>query len=138
MAQGINPGDTFEYVCKEDRELPKNEQSVFVCGFLTVEQDEDIENKLGSLTDDGYQVAMGSISLLALHYGLKSVKNIDGKGNDLVLERDETKKVLKGGVRPWKTKTGEGLSLIKKSARQEVAQAIRAGGNLSEEERKNL
>jgi len=138
MAQGITPGDTFEYICREDRDLPQDEQTVFVCGHLTVEQDEDIENRLGALTDDGYQVAMGSISLLALHYGLKSVKNIDGKGADLNLERDETKKLLKGGLRPWKTKQGEGLSLIKKSARNEVAQAIRAGGNLSEEELKNL
>lgn len=138
MAQGVNPGDTFEYVCRADRGLKKEEQTVFVCGHLTVEQDEDIENKLGSLTDDGYQVAIGSVSLLALHYGLKSVKNIDGKGTDLVLERDETRKILKGGVRPWKSETGKGLSMIKKSARREVAQAIRAGGELSEEELKNL
>ena len=138
MAQGITPGDTFEYICREDRKLPKEEQTVFVCGYTDADQDADLDDKLGALTDDGYQVAMGSLTMLALHYGLKEVRNIDGKGNDLKLERDETAKKLKGGLKPWKTGPKEGLSLIKKAARNEVAEAIKKGGELTEEELKNL
>ena len=132
--KGVSPQDTFEYVCKKDRDLPKEEQTVFVLAYLDLDQEADLDDKLGAVTDAGYQVNIGSTTLLALHYGLREVRNLDVKGAPVVLERDQAKKQLRGGVRPWKH---AGLSKIPKSARTELSEVIRAGGELSEDERKN-
>lgn len=133
--KGISPKDTFDFICKEDRELPEDEQTVFVCNYLTVDQEAYLDDRLGFVTDDGYQVALGSTALIALHYGLEDIKNLEVDGEPVRLERDRTAKKLKGGIYPWKSSV---LSKIPKAARAEVAEAIKAGGEITEEERKNL
>jgi hypothetical protein len=132
--KGISPKDTFDFICLEDRDKKKDEQSVFVCNYLTIDQEADLEDKLGVVTDDGYQVAIGSTALIALHYGLEEIKNLNVNGKPVKLERDRSKKKLKGGIHPWKLSC---LSAIPKRARTEIAEAIREGGELSGEERKN-
>lgn len=132
--KGISPKDTFDFVCKEDRDKPPEEQTIFVCSYLTVDQEALIDDKLGVVTDDGYQVSLGSTALLTLHMGLQDIKNLQVDGEPVKLERDRTQK-KRCGVHPWKS---DCLSKIPKAARTEIAEAIRNGGELSEEERKNL
>lgn len=132
--KGVSPQDTFEHICKEDQDKPTDEQTIFVCSYLDIDQEADVDNKSGFVTDDGYQVALGTTVLLALHYGLKEVKNLHVEGEAVELKRDQGAKKLKGGIRPWRSVD---LSKIPKSARQEIAEAIRGSGELKDEERKN-
>jgi len=132
--KGVSPKDTFDYICKDDRKLPKKDQTVFKLAHLTIEQEADLDDQLGRVTDDGYQVSIGSTALLALHYGLKDVRNLDVDGKEVELKRDERAKKLKGGVRPWRS---DCLSAIPKTARTELSDAIKEGGELTGEERKN-
>ena len=132
--KGISPKDTFTHVCLQDRELPKEEQTIFTLGYLSVEQEAHVDDSSGCTTNAGYQIQTGTVYLLCLHYGLKSITNLPIDGKEIVLERDETKPKLKGGIYPWKL---ECLNKIPKSARNEIAQKIRFGGELEEEERKN-
>jgi hypothetical protein len=132
--KGVSPKDTYEYICREDRSLPKEEQTVFVLNYLDIDQEADIDDKLGCVTDAGYQVSIGSTALLSLHYGLNDVKNLSVDGESMKLVRDESHRKLKGGIRPWKSSC---LSAIPKPARTELAEVIRNGGELTEEERKN-
>jgi len=134
--KAVSSKSTFEYVCKCDRELPAAEQTVFELGYLTVEQDAFLDDALGFVTDAGYSVNVGKTNLIALHLGLKSIRNFfDENGEQIILKRDETKKSSLPGVgRPWKESI---LAKIPKPERLEIADAIKAGGKLDEEERKN-
>jgi len=130
--KGISTKDTYEYICLEDRDLDKKDQTIFVLNYLTIEQEAHIDDKLGCVTDDGYQVSIGSTALLALHYGINEVKNLPVGVKELILARDLSKKKLKGGLRPWHL---DGLSCIKKATRTELAEIIRNGGETEDEVR---
>lgn len=135
--KAVSPKTTYEYVPKCDRELPPDEQTVAVFSHLTIEQEAYLDDRTGSLdADGGYQITMGSQNLLALHMGLKELRNFhDPDGNLVELQRDQNKKANLPEVgRPWKTSQ---LSFIEKSVRQEFAEVIRKGGEIEEEDRKN-
>jgi len=135
--KAISPKTTFDYVCKCDRDLPKEDQTIWELSHLTAEQEAYLEDRTGALNNDGgYQVSVGSVNLIALHMGLKGVRGFyDENGNKADLVRDERKaKKLPGGLRPW---TDKSLSMIHKDERDELADVIRQTGVLDEEELKN-
>ncbi len=131
-----NPESTFEYICRADRALPLEEQTIAVLGYLTASQQELLDDSLGFTQDEKFVFTGGKQNTLALHLGLRDLKNFrDESGNEIRLERDETKKYLPGKVRPIKD---EFLDRIPKDVRNEYALAIKQGGELTEAELKNL
>jgi hypothetical protein len=134
--KAVSSKSTYDYVCKCDRELPEAEQTVCEMGYLTLEQEAFLDDKLGFVTDSGYSVNLGSSNLTALHLGLKGMRNFnDENGEPIVLQRDDTKaKKLPGVGRPWKESQ---LSKIAKVNRLEMAEVIKNGGEITEEEAKN-
>jgi len=134
--KAVSVNSTTDYICKCDRGLPKEEQTVFKIRSLSVEQEAVLEDALGQVKQGGdFAVNLGSQALLALNLGLENVENLTGpKGKAVKMERDERKALLKGGVRPWKD---ESLSQIPRAERNEVAQFIINGGQLTETEAKN-
>lgn len=134
--KAANPKSNYNYIVEDDRELPKEEQTVFVLSHLTLEQEEYLDNRVGQVNDDGYAVNAGTIPLIRLHLGLVEIQNFfDNNGKPITLERDKTKKSSLPGVgRPWKTSI---LQKIEKKYREEIAEAIQKGVELSEDELKN-
>jgi len=134
--KAVNPRSTFEYVLRSERDLPKSEQTIFVCSFLTVEQEAKLEDCSGYQSENGYVLTIGSSNLMALHLGLKEIINMpDADGNTPVLKRDETyrKDYLPGVGRPWKINV---LEQIESDARAEIAIAIKRGASITADEAK--
>jgi len=131
----MKPASIFkeiDYVCLCDRDLKKEEQTVFVVGSLTVEQeaylDDIAEGEAGT-------VKYGTIILETLHMGLKKVKNFKDGNKSIKFERDEKGPVMPGDVHPWKTECMQRIAL---KERREICTFIRGLSALSEEELKNL
>lgn len=135
--KAISPKSTYKYICKEDRDLPPEEQTVFTLRHLSVEQDAFLTDKGGYLTDDGYNMHSGTVGLMCLDMGLVEISNMPAEdGAPAELARDETRsaKTYPGNIRPWKR---ECLDAIPKAARIELVAQIRFGDELEESEEKN-
>lgn len=134
--KAVNNKSTEKYIAKIDRNLPENEQTIFHIRQLTVEQESIIEDELGRVKPGGdFAINMGTQSLLALNMGLESVENLfDDDGKPVDMERDESKKLLAGKVRPFQESS---LSRIPRAVRNEVAQYIINGRELGDETEKN-
>ena len=136
--KAANPNAEYNYICKADRDLPESEQTTFVLTHLTAEQNYKLDDVSGISGDDGFIITLGTSNLLAIHMGLKAVKNLvdEKSGNEIELKRDETKgkKTLPGVGRPWKMNL---IDKIPKDARDEIALVIKNGGELTEAEAKN-
>ena len=130
-----NPKAEFKVICPEDEGKPQADQTVFWCTHLTTEEEEYLEDHLGSVTDDGFQVNLGSQSTISLSLGLARIENLTNDDNEEIeLKRDETKKVLCNKKRPWKYSS---LDLIPRAARKYVSTKIIESTKLSEDEQKN-
>ena len=135
--KAISPNQTFKYIMKSERELPPEEQTVFHCNLLSAEQEALVDDNTGVSTKDGYQLTIGTSNLLALHLGLFKIENMaDADGNPFQLKRDETKAkdTLPKVGRPWLMSC---IDRIPREARDEVAVAIKTGGELEDETVKN-
>ena len=133
----VSPNQTKEIVCPWEKNLPVEEQTIFVISNLSAEQEAFLDDNLGYQGDVGYVLTLGKANLLALHMGLKEVKNLLGDdGENLTLKRDESK--AKNGIpgvgRPWEMK---GINEIAKRARDYVSTQIKEGAKLDEAEAKN-
>lgn len=133
--KAVSPNQTINFVVEDELKLKPEEQTVFVHSHLSAEQAAYIDDNTGYQGNDGYVVTMGRASLLALHLCLKEILNFtDEKGKVIKLERDKTKGKLPGGIRPIKM---EILDLIPKKYRTEIAESIKKGEHLEEDEAKN-
>jgi len=121
---------TRDWIAPEDKELPKEDQTIFQISTLTFAQDTWLEDKQAQGEPEGSVIAH------LLNMGLQSVDNFkDEDGTEIVFERDTTKKSpYPGGVKPWKD---DCLSRIMKINRAFVAYEIRFGIKHAEAEAKN-
>lgn len=135
--KAVNPKGTFEYIDEIDDDLPQEEKTIFILGYLDVAQREKLDDAIGITTDDGFVVTAGKSNTLALHLGLREIKNFfDDDGNPVELKRDQTKgkNLLPGVGRPW---TIGSLDRIPKDVRDRVAKAIKKEDDITEDEAKN-
>jgi len=135
--KAVAPSQSIDFVIPDEMKLPKEEQTVFVITPLTVDQQQILDDNSGYTGEGGYYLTVGKSNLLALHMGLKEVRNLpDENGKDVVLERDPTR--LKNSFpvvgRPWTT---ESLGKIPIEARDIVARKIKDGATLEKSELKN-
>lgn len=130
----MRPASVFkelDYVCICDRELKKEEQTIFVVGSLTVEQEAHLDDIAEGAPGE---IKYGTIILEALHMGLKKVKNFKDGTKSIKFERDENGPILPGDLHPWKS---ECLQKIALQERREICTFIRGMSGLTEEELKN-
>ena len=135
--KAINPKGTWDYIDEVDDDLPENEKTIFVCNYLKSAQREKMDDAIGITTDDGFVVTAGKSNALAIHMGLKEIKNFfDDEGNPVELKRDQSKgkNSLPGVGRPW---TMESLDRIPKEVRDRLSKAIKQADELTEAETKN-
>lgn len=132
--EAITPNSSFDYVCKADRDLPKEKQSIWKIKHLSAREEAIIEDAMGEMTKGGnFAINLGSQALLALNIGLNGVENFP-PSKPIKFKRDESSMVPGTNIRPWRDRD---LSSIPKSARAELAKVIIDGPNLTEEESKN-
>lgn len=131
-----SPFDEQTYILECDKNKPKEKQRSVIYGYLTVSQDALLDDMQSEVIDGGFRLNTGKVNLMALNLGLKKMVNFfDNKGNQITLERDQTKKnILPVVGRPWKE---EALQWIPKYERLCISERIKAGANLDEEEVKN-
>jgi len=120
-------GQPYRFVVESERELPDDQQSKFLCGYLTPSELAFVED---SVYGGRETVHPGRKLLNALHVGLIGVDNMEG----CKLVRDETLSRLPGGKFPW---SDASLQAIPKAARDEVAYEIIQRSYLDEDARKN-
>lgn len=134
--KALTPGSTFDYIDEIDKDLPVDEQTVFICKYLTTAQRQILDDAIGYQTDEGLVLTLGTSNLLAIHLGLAEIRNFhDAQGNPVELKRDKkAAKRLPGVGRPWDL---EVIDLIPKDVLDRVAKAIKNGGELDEDEAKN-
>lgn len=123
---------TYTLSCDVDKENPRK----VIYSALSVSQDALLDDLQSEVTETGFKLNTGKVNLMALHLGLKKMENFfDREGNQIKLERDQNKaNNLPGVGRPWKENA---LNYIPKYERLCIAERIKAGTDLSEEEAKN-
>lgn len=123
MAVAVDPNRTFDYVLKEDRELPAEQQTVFKLKVLSARELAGLEDSVSVMDKDGnWQVKVGTKVLEILRLGLKGWKNLW-----------RTSEITE----PFKGIGDESLDLLRPEWRRELADAITEQTNLSEGEVKN-
>lgn len=125
--------DTRDYIPECDRNLPENEQTVFVLKTLSAKDQAIVDDKTGSVdAEGGYKITVGTQNLLLIHLGLVDVRNFkDSNGNDVKLTRSDK---LINGIHEI---SNDFIIRIPKDIRSEIAYAIRKGYQLEDEEVKN-
>ena len=123
----LNPAAPYTYVCKADRALAPELQTVWTLKPLSVAEQALVDDSFGKYVDGNMQVTTGSQHLTALRIGLQAVSNFNSDtGVALPLVKDSSGMVSE-----------DFLSRIPKDARTELARVIIAGGTLTEIEAKN-
>lgn len=88
MVIAINPGATFEYVLKVDRELPESEQTVWILRGLLHKERRLLEDYMTTQDTDGsMRFRMGTQKYEVLRAGIQGVRNLlDDQGREVVFE----------------------------------------------------
>ena len=132
--QALPISKEFPYVCKDDRENPESEQTIWWIKVLSYRESSKIEDFLGATDGDDFKVYLGTQEALFLHSGLLRVENFqDENGKELLLTRE----VLVDKKFQQKLIKDAFLNRIPRSIRKELAKAIESGPVLEEEEAKN-
>jgi len=91
--KGIRTDKPVEYVCKCDRDLPKDSQTIFVVKLLTPEEQAKHRDQMYSVKGIGAQrkeqFLTGTVSLDALRMGLKGWKNFKFEDGEEIQFKDE-------------------------------------------------
>lgn len=129
MAIAVDPDKVVPYVLIEDRKLPVEQQTRFLCKFLSAREDAQIQDNVvrGNTDEKSMQVKSGSTVLETLRKGLRGWENFkDQNGNDV----------------PWRENNGtprdENFNHLKPHWRREIANFITEQNTLKAEEIKNL
>lgn len=124
---GIDPEAEHIYIPKRARELPVEKQPKFKLKVMSAREAADIQNKTVSvLTDNTMRVMSGDIMLGALEKGVKGWENFKfPNGNDVPFRENSGK--------PRK----DAFDFLPIWLRQELANVITSGANLSEQAEKN-
>lgn len=128
MPIALDPKSTFPYVLKDDRELPKEQQTVFQLRGLTVSEEATVTDSM-ILAHGGVEelsVRAGTHQLTVLRYGLKGWSNFkNADGADVAFE------VEKGHPR---CVTDACLDRLLPKYRAELSSAILERGVITEDE----
>lgn len=128
MPIALDPKSTFSYVLRDDRELPKEQQTVFELRGLTVAEEASVTDSM-ILAHGGVEelsVRAGTHALTVLRFGLKGWSNFkNADGADVAFE------VEKGHPRHI---TDTCLDRLAPKHRQELMQAILDRGTVTEDE----
>jgi hypothetical protein len=122
--KAINPEARAEYICECDRDLPKEQQTVFEIIQLTAEEQAFLKDVSGM---------QGSAINAVLALGLVAVRYLpDASGNPVELKRDLTARPVFGKKKPWAN-----LTVIPMKERDEIAARILKGAELEDSTVKN-
>lgn len=137
MAIAVNPNEPFDYVLKEDRELPPEEQTIFHLRPLKHHERvklDDMRYGMNARTST-VETPQGQIADLTLKVGLQGWKNLrDGNGGDVPFEQNpKTLNLLGTNLRP---PTDECLGRLHPNHVDELVEAIRDVNRLTDEEGK--
>lgn len=125
IMKALNPKATHEYVCKEDKKLDENDQTVFVVKYLSIEQSANIRDNMyqvdGSMKNRKERILAGTSELEVLKLGLKGWKNFRDELTGEKVDFDD-KNIM------------EMIGRIPPAARTELADHIRGESTLSEGE----
>lgn len=131
--KALTPKQKWEYVPLCDRNLPKEEQVVFILKPLIAEHRAIWQDHSASVVNGQYVVQQGTQNLMLLNFGLDSVNNLkDYNDNPVVISRNESRSYY--GVQPL---TEEFLAAIPYDIQIEVATEIYHGTTVGETEVKN-
>lgn len=137
MTIATAPGETWEYVTKEDRDLPEDKRTVYVLRSLTTQERKKVDNAMLSQGDDmqeGLNLRWGDLTVTALKLGLEDVRNLRDADGQEVPFRFETVGSVNGRRRRVKD---EFLDRVPAAVQYEVASAITKGNQLTEDDAKN-
>lgn len=134
----VSPNAEWMAIHPDDKKLPPEEQTRFFFRVLDVCEEAYLDDKLGSVNDEGFHVKLGTQNLIALDVGLSRIENFKDGDKEIELKRDESKRQIDTGsdhkVRPWDRKC---LSYLRKDVRTWAAKLIVSGKELEEAEVKN-
>lgn len=123
MAIAVDPNRTFDYVLKEDRDLPPEQQTVFKLKVLSARELARLEDSVSVMDKDGnWQVKVGTKTLEILSCGLRRWDNFRDRNGNLI--------TFVGSM-------DDNFDRLRPEWRRELADAITEQANLSEDERKN-
>lgn len=127
MAIAVDPARTFDYVLQCDRELPKEQQTVFQLKVLTAKELAQIEDNAVVIDkEEKIAVNSGSTVLKTLRVGLQAWENFkDANGNPVMFQR-------KAGIVCY-----ENFDRLRPEWRRELANAITEQTRLTEDQVKN-
>lgn len=131
----LDPNSTREYVLRDDRSLPPEEQSVFLLRPLTLAQQTAIKDAMASVNaSQDIKINAGTQELHALRFGLAGWRNVrDSKGNQEEAKGTTSKR---NGV-DFFTLDDTTIEKIPPKYRAELAEEITNGSGLSGDEAKN-
>lgn len=123
MAIAVDPNRTFDYILKEDRDLPAEQQTVFKLKVLSARELARLEDSVSVMDKDGnWQVKVGTKALEILSCGIKGWENLRNRAGIFI---------------PFSGIMDNNFDLLRPEWRRELADAITEQANLSEDERKN-
>lgn len=127
MPIALNPRQEFEYVLECDRQLPVEQQTVFVLRGLTVSEQADLEDRLAVLRGGDIAMQSGTQKVTILRLGLVGWRNFR--------TADETE-VLFEAVKGHPRHVTDGcLDRLDPEWRTELCNAITERGRLSRAEK---
>ena len=131
MARALTPNQTFEHVLAEDRDLKPDDpdRTVWILRTLSAGEEAEIQDSAAAVESDGAAISVrtGSITLETLRRGLVGVRNFrDEKGAQVVpsFTVNGRKRVVDDTF----------ISAIRPEHRRELANAISAGGRVTEDD----
>ncbi len=136
MAIALDPREPYDYVLQSDRDLPKEEQTVFQLCRLSARDAArlDDEQLRGKQRDDGVEVSVlqAQHRLAVLHAGLKGWSNFKRKDSTEVEFREKGK----FGDTGRRIQAGS-LDMVNPAHAQEIADEILSSASLTEEQAGN-
>lgn len=134
----LTPRIRHPYVLERDRKLPGEKRTTFYLRTLTVEERASLADRAGEYSAGTGQIQMrtGSAALATVRAGLCGWDNLqDAKGGTVPFAADPARSVLGGHTVTPPSDTS--LDQLDWAAIVELANAIRANAELSDEDAKN-
>lgn len=133
MATAVDPSAVYTYVLKEDRELPREEQTKFKLRSLSAGEQAKVKDSTAGWENETGRMQMnsGTVELMALRFGLVGWEGFrDASGNEV--EFDGTKRKVNGVsiMQP----SDAALSRLAPRHRMELAEQITNHGSLTPDE----
>ena len=135
MVIPLDPKCEIRFIAEDDRELPAEQQTVFLIRSLSARQQADVQNNSITVSNQGggdmdTEVKTGEWAISVLNYGLTGWENFPpGEDKDLPFRAN--------GAGQKRKVSDDTLSRIPTGVRSELAAAIWDGTDLADKEAKN-